>query len=142
MLKPSARSKHDASAAPVPPPTTASPLLVLFPALAVVAAALLTFSGALDYFFAQDDFVGLARTQGLVERLEAPWRFLSRQVFFDVMHAVAGLDARPYHWASLLGHAATAALLLGVLSRQLGRPAALVGAVYFAVHPTLFRALY
>ncbi|MBI5709120.1 MAG: glycosyltransferase family 39 protein [Candidatus Eisenbacteria bacterium] len=116
--------------------------LPLLPGLAVAAAAVPVFRGALGYGFSQDDFAGLARAAGLLPRLAEPWRFLSHQAFFDVMRATAGLDARPYHLASLALHAACALLLWVFLRRRLDGPAALAGAVFFAAHPALYTALY
>jgi hypothetical protein len=70
------------------------------------------------------------------------WRYLSHQAFFDLMRSLAGLDATPYHAVSLAVHAACAALLGVFLGRVVSRPAALIGAVFFAVHPSLFGAVY
>jgi hypothetical protein len=110
--------------------------------LAVAAAAALVFHGSLAYFFSQDDFAGLARARGLEPRLSGPWRYLSGQVYFDLMHAWAGLDAWKYHAASLVAHLGASVLLLFLLWR-LGTPwAAWVGATFFAVHPALYTAVY
>jgi len=108
----------------------------------LVAAVFLTFGGALRYPFSQDDFWGLARALDIVPPLSGPWRFLSGQVYFDVMHALAGLDPRPYHLASALGHAACAVLLYFWIRRYCSRPAAWVGALFFAVHPAAYTELY
>jgi hypothetical protein len=113
-----------------------------WPPLAVIAAGIAVFFGALQYFFAQDDFAGLARASGVLPRLSGVWRYLSGQLYFDLMWRTAGLDPRPYHLASLLAHLGCALLLYHLMARRLTRPAALVGAVYFAVHPALFTALY
>jgi len=40
-----------------------------WPGLAVAAAGVAVYHGALRYFFAQDDFAGLARASGLLPRL-------------------------------------------------------------------------
>jgi hypothetical protein len=102
----------------------------------------LAFRGALPYFFAQDDFAGLARSAGLLPRLASPWRYLSGQVYFDAMRAIAGLSPFPYHLASLIAHLGCVALLFVFLSRRFGTAAAWVGATFFATHPALFTAVY
>jgi hypothetical protein len=112
------------------------------PLISAAAAGLVVFHGALAYFFSQDDFLGLARAAGLAPRLSGPWRFLSHQLIFDVMRPLAGLDAWRYHLVSLAIHAACAALLAAFLARRAAAPAALLGAVFFAAHPTLFAAAY
>ena len=110
--------------------------------LGLVAAVFVTFGGALHYPFSQDDFWGLARALDIVPPLTTPWRFLSGQVYFDVMHALAGLDPRPYHLASALGHAACAVLLYAWIRRFCSRPASWLGALFFAVHPSAYTELY
>jgi hypothetical protein len=118
-----------------PAPGSAAPVLAAI-------AAVFVYRHALAYDFSQDDFLGLARAAGLAPRLTGVWRYLSHQAFFDLMRPLAGLDATPYHAASLATHAACAALLAVVLARFVSRPAALLGAVFFAVHPSLFSAVY
>jgi hypothetical protein len=110
--------------------------------LGLVAAVFVTFGGALHYPFSQDDFWGLARALDIVPPMTTPWRFLSGQVYFDVMHAFAGLDPRPYHLASAFGHAACAVLLYAWIRRFCSRPASWLGALYFAVHPSAYTELY
>jgi len=129
------------------PPPTARPTpfrsFELFAtALAAALAGLIVFHRALNYFFSQDDFLGLARAGGLAPRLIGPWRFLSHQAIFDVMRPIAALDAAPYHLVSLAAHATSAALLATLLARRVSPPAALLGAVFFAAHPALFGAVY
>ena len=119
----------------------ASALDVLL-SLGLVAAVFVTFGGALHYPFSQDDFWGLARARDIVPPLTTPWRFLSGQIYFDVMQAFAGLDPRPYHLASALGHAACAVLLYAWIRRFCSRPAAWLGALFFAVHPSAYTELY
>src|SRR5258705_6830156 len=65
-----------------------------WPLLGVIAAGVAVFQGALHYFFAQDDFAGLARASGMLPRLSGMWRYLSGQLYFDVMWRFAGLQAR------------------------------------------------
>jgi hypothetical protein len=111
------------------------------PLLAAIAGAFV-FRGTLAYDFSQDDFLGLARASGLAPRLTGVWRYLSHQAFFDLMRPAAGLNAAPYHAVSLAAHTACAALVAVVLGRVASRPATLLGAVFFAVHPALFSAVY
>ncbi len=131
---------------PAPPaaahPTKSAGLERLAPVLAGMVAGVLVFHRSLAYFFSQDDFLGLARATGLAPRLTGPWRFLSHQAVFDLMRPLAGLDAAPYHLVSLASHAACAALLAMFLMRRVSRPAALLGAVFFAAHPALFGAVF
>lgn len=114
----------------------------ILPAIAAAVAATLVFSGALRYFFAQDDFAGLARAAGLAPRLAGPWRYLSGQTYFDLMRVAAGLNATAYHAVSLLLHALAAAAVAALLGRFVSRPAALIGGVFFATHAALFTAVY
>src|SRR5436309_7446319 len=94
---------------PVPPPGRRR-MDLLLGALAA-AAACIVYWGALRYFFAQDDFTGLARARGLMPRLHAPWRWISGQLYFDLMGRIAGLDPLPYRIASLAAHAGCVALV-------------------------------
>jgi len=119
------------------------------PHLAAIAAAVLVclcgfavYHGALPYFFAQDDFIGLARARDLAHRVDGPWRWLSGQAYFDVMKGLAGLAPLPYRIVSLVTHLATACLLMVWLRRRTSPAAAWAGATFFVVHPALFTALY
>src|SRR6266487_7110288 len=80
-------------------------------ALLVAAASVLVWHRALGYFFSQDDFAKLATVVGLAPRLLGPWRYLGNQLFYDLLHALAGLDPRPYHLASLACHLGCSLLL-------------------------------
>src|SRR5262245_62129029 len=113
---------------------------LLCPGLAL--AVPVVFGGALRYPCPQDGFWGHARALDIVPPLAGPWRFLSGQVYFDVMHSLAGLDPRPYHLASALGHAACAVLLYFWIRRYCSRPAAWAGALFFAIHPAAYTELY
>lgn len=106
------------------------------------AAAAWTFHGALAYGFSQDDYLGLARAGGLAARLPFGWRWLSHQLWWDIVAGPLGASATAAHVVSLAAHAATAALLAVLLARRLGAPAALVGAAFFATHPSAFTAVY
>src|SRR4051794_6619071 len=72
---------------------TAAPPHRLDLALASLAvlASIVVYRGALAYFFAQDDFTGLARARGLVAPVAFPWRWLSGQAYFVVMRSLADL---------------------------------------------------
>ena len=70
-----------ASARAAPPPV--SRLSTALGAVLAVVAALVVFRGTLAYFFAQDDFTGLARARGIIPALQGPWRYLSGQLYFD-----------------------------------------------------------
>jgi hypothetical protein len=130
------------SAVPAPPRHAGLPAHGLVIPLVAAIAGAFVFRGALGYYFSQVDFLGLARASGLAPRLTGVWRYLSHQAFFDLMRPLAGLDAAPYHALSLVVHAACAALVAIFLARVASRPAALLGAVFFAVHPALFSAVY
>src|SRR5437867_9092074 len=122
----------------VPRAAGASPLALLV----VAAAGAIVWHRAIGYFFAQDDFAGLARAQGLAPRLAGPWRWLSGQAYFDVMRLLAGHHAAAYHLVSLGAHLATALLLFLFLMRRTSVNAALCGAVAFVTHPATFTAVY
>ncbi len=108
----------------------------------VALVAIVVFRGVLPYFFAQDDFEGLARARGLLPRLDGIWRLIGNQYYYDAMGAVAGLDPFPYRMASLLLHATTSVLVLFVLLPFASLPAAVLGATFFAAHPALHTTLY
>ena len=124
--------------ASAPRPNVGAWALALVPA----AAATAVFRGALPYFFAQDDFLGLARARGIAPPLAGPWRWLSGQAYFELMRPFGLASATPYHAVSLMCHAAAAALLALLLARRIGAPAALIGATYFAAHPSHYTAVY
>ena len=105
------------------------------------AASLLVFRGALALFFAQEDFRGLAVAAGLMPRAHQLWRYVSVQAFMDVFFPLFGDRAAPYHAVSLGFHALNAVLLFTLCARHLSKPAALVGATFYAVHPALFTAV-
>lgn len=114
-----------------------------FVAPAVLALATVwIFRGALDLYFAQDDFGGLARATGVLPRHSALWRYVSVQSFMDLFHPLFRDHPWPYHLVSLALHAGNGILLFALLSRRLSKPAALVGAALFATHPALFTTLY
>ena len=114
----------------------------VLPLALVVIAGIAVFCGALPYFFAQDDFAGLARASGVSPRLDNLWRYLSGQLYFDLMWRLTGLNAWAYHVVSLLAHLGCATLLYHLIARRMSRPAALFGATLFATHPALYTALY
>lgn len=111
-------------------------------ALGAAIAAASVFRGALAVGFSQDDFLGLARATGLAPRLEAPWRWLSHQGFWDALVTFGGRSATTGHGIVLAAWALAAALLAWLLARRLPAPAALVGAAFVATHPAAFTALH
>jgi hypothetical protein len=111
-------------------------------ALVAAAAGVGVFRGALPYFFAQDDYLGLARARALAPALAGPWRWLSGQAYFTLMEPFGLASAAPYHAVSLATHATNAALLALLLARRMGAPAAMIGAVFYAAHPSLYTAVY
>jgi hypothetical protein len=105
-------------------------------------AAIVVYRGALGYFFAQDDFAGLARARGVLPRLAGPWRWLSGQGYFDLMRAVSDLDPRGYRVASLAAFVGITLLAYVLYRRRTVPAAAWLGAVFYAAHPAHFTALY
>lgn len=120
----------------------ATPLGEVLWMLVAIAAAMLVFRGVLPYFFAQDDFSGLARARGLLPPVVFPWRWISGQLYFDAMRALAGLVPLSYRVVSLTAHAVSVALVYRLCRRFSAAPAAAVGATFFGTHPALFTALY
>jgi hypothetical protein len=110
--------------------------------LTAMAAGALVYHRALSYFFSQDDFLGLARVNGLAPRLVQPWRYIANQAIWDVLRPFGAHNAFPHHLASLLAHLGCVAMVYALLARRLSRSGALVGATFFAVHPALFTALH
>lgn len=110
--------------------------------LAVLLAGATVYGRALGEFFSQDDFGWLARASGLLPHLTGPWRWLSQQVYWDLMRPLAGLSPAVYHATSLAAHL-VASVLLGVwLARRLPAGPALVGSVFVATHAALFASVY
>ena len=107
-----------------------------------MVAGVLAYHRALGLYFSQDDFQGLAQASGLAPRLVQPWRYIANQAVWDVLRPFGVASAWPYHLVSLLAHLACVALLYGLLARRVAPWAAMVGATFFAVHPSLFTALY
>jgi hypothetical protein len=127
----------------VPPaPRQADHVPVWWIPLLAAAGAVVVYHGALGYFFGQDDFLSLARARGLVPRLVPPWRWLSGQLYFDLMRPLGVASATPYHAVSLATHAAVVALLAGILQRRFAPAAALAGALFFGAHPGCYTAVY
>jgi hypothetical protein len=108
----------------------------------VSLGAVYVFRGGLKVYFAQEDFRGLAVAAGVYPPHNHLWRYVSVQMFMDVFHPLFRDRAWPYHAVSLALHCLNASALFLLLSRALTRPAALIGAAFFAVHPALFTALY
>lgn len=114
----------------------------LIVALVAAAVAVIAYRGALAYGFSQDDWSSLARVRGLAPRMAGPWRILANQWFWDAGVALFGLNAAPFHAVVLAAHACGAALLGWLLSRRFAAPAALLGALVWAAHPSIRTALY
>jgi hypothetical protein len=110
--------------------------------LALAATAVFVFRGALHTYFAQEDFRGLAVAAGVLPRHASLWRWVSVQGFMDACWPLFRDQSLPYHAVVLALHVANALALFALLSGPCGRPAALLGATFFAVHPALFTALY
>ena len=136
------RARSSGARTVTPEASNAGPAESLWPLLLILAAGVIVFAGALPYFFAQDDFAALARASGISPRLTGPWRYLSGQLYFDVMWRLAGLQAWAYHLISLVAHLGSALLLHHLMARRLSRPASLLGAVLFVTHPALYTTLY
>jgi hypothetical protein len=114
----------------------------LIAAAILSSCAIVAFRGAIAMFFAQDDFRGFAVAAGLQPRHEALWRYVSVQLFMDVLFPLFGQRPWPYHLVVLGLHCANATLLYALLARMFRGPAALIAACFFAVHPAHFTALY
>lgn len=114
----------------------------LLPQLALVALTLAVWHRALALYFSQDDFFYLGRVRGLVPRLDQPWRWLSQELVWDLTRPFGVETALPQHLVSLGVHLACVLLLFHLVSRRLSRPAAFVGAAFFATHPSAFHAVY
>ncbi len=129
--------------APRPRPAPPRPVRTLaIAALLLAALAWPVWHGALDFFFAQDDFVGLARATGLLPRLAGPWRLWSNQLHFDLLLALGGLEARHFHAANLAAHVLAAVALFALLARRVDAIAAFAGAALVVTHPAAFTALH
>ena len=123
-------------------PKTNALVPTLVACVVIAASAAYVFHGAIGLYFAQDDFRDLATAAGITPPNPTLWRFISLRLFTGLLYPLFHDRAWAYHLVSLGLHALNALLLLGLLSRRLPMPAAMVGATYFAVHPALFTALY
>src|SRR5262245_37073260 len=129
-------------AQPAPAARRSLPSYELLAVATLAIAVLITFRGSLRYFFTQDDFTGLARVRGMLPALSGPWRYVSGQLYFEVMKIVTGLNPLPYRLVSLAAHATTVALVFALLRRSVAAPAAWVGSIWFGVHAALYTAIY
>jgi len=130
-----------------PPPvaldeTRRAPIDAVVAAVCAAAIAVWTFRGALGYGFSQDDFLGLARATGHAERLPFGWRWLSHQLWWDVVAQWTGSSAAAAHLLSIGAHALVGAALAWLLARRLPAAAALAGAAFVASHPSAYTAAY
>jgi hypothetical protein len=114
----------------------------LLVALGLGLAIYSVFRGALDLFFAQEDFRGLAVAKGLLPRHASLWRYLSVQAFMDVFYPLFGDAPKPYHAVGFLLHIANATFLFALLAKRLATAPAVIAAGFFATHPALFTAMY
>ena len=137
-MKPGSRAGSSAPGR-TPPPVAIAPFAA---AIAAAAIGVWTFWGALGYGFSQDDFLGLARAAGLAERLPFGWRWLSHQLWWDLIAHWMGTSAGAAHVLSLGAHALSAAALAWLLARRLPAAAALAGAAFVASHPSAYTAVY
>lgn len=106
----------------------------------LIAAVAATFANAIGNGFVYDDQLLIVDDPAVRLPLSAGLRGLHyrplRTLSYRLDHAVAGMDPRAFHLSNVLYHGATAALvhaLLGALGAS--PPAALAGALVFAVHP-------
>lgn len=112
-------------------------------ALLVLSVALVGHLPALGAFWNRDDWGLLAHAAGLVEGDGAPWRFVSRDLWWRLLYPVFGTAVDPWTWARLGLHAAAAWLVLRLARRAgLGGFAALAAGLVFAASPLAFTPLY
>lgn len=128
-------------------PRAPASLLDAVAAVVVAACAVATYVHATGYYFSQDDFVFLARAKGLESYpdLLGPLgtRVISTRLYFQLMHDIFGMEAGPYHWASVLLHALNAALVYIVARLWTGeRLPAIVAGLTFATFDLAFTAVY
>jgi hypothetical protein len=127
-------------------------------ALLVAAAAVLVFANSLPNEFAYDDhhivlentaIQSLSTLPGAVVKPYWPtpygrelglWRPVTTAAF-GVQWQLGGGSPLVYHVVNVTGHAAAAVLLLLILTCLLPLPAALAGALLFAVHPVHVEAV-
>ena len=109
-------------------------------ALLAAALGIGVFHRATHYGFSQDDWAGLARATGLATRLPLGWRWLSHQAFWDLADGPLAGNAALAHAIVLVAHALAVLLLVVLLARRLGPPAALIGGTFFATHFAQFTA--
>ena len=134
-----------AQSAPLARPASTAPASPVGTAIAALLAAALgvaVFRGVTGYGFSQDDWAGLARASGLAARLPLGWRWISHQGFWDLAVGPLAGEAALAHAAVLGAHAVAVILLVVLLARRLGPPAALIGGTFFATHFAQFTATF
>jgi hypothetical protein len=114
-----------------------------WPPLAVAALAVVARLPALGAWWNQDDWGLLARAAGLIEAHGPPLRYLSRDLYWQLLHPLAGLDPAPYAFTRLLLHALAAAAVVR-LGARLGLSAlqGWTAGLIMAASPLAFTALY
>ena len=129
----------DAADAPAQPNSRGGTAIA---ALAAASLGIAVFQGATRYGFSQDDWAGLARASGLAPSLPLGWRWLSHQLFWELVAGPMTRDAALAHAMVLGAHALAVILLVVLLARRMGAPAALIGGAFFATHFVQFTATY
>ncbi|MFH1844956.1 MAG: hypothetical protein ABIF77_17325 [bacterium] len=106
-------------------------------------AAVLGHLPALGAFWNQDDWGLLSRAAGLLPAPELPVRFLSQQLYWQILYPLFGLEPDPYTWTRLLLHGGCAVLVARIAARGgLGSIGQLVASLLFAASPLVFTPLY
>jgi hypothetical protein len=142
------RGKEDRSSqGPSPDTSHRSGLLDYVAPAGIFLAAVAAYLGATRYFFSQDDFTFLSRSLGIAPHPDffGPLgaRVLSTRLYFDMMHGLFGLNAAPYHWASLALHGLNAVLVYALTRLWTGlRTAAIAAGLVFATLDIAFTAVY
>lgn len=99
--------------------------------LALTAAALVAFGGAVRASFHFDDYSLFSAPLAGPAALTRPLTYLT----FWLNQAIGGRNPFGYHLLNLALHIAVVLLLFAVLQRLIPRRAAFIGALIFAVHP-------
>jgi len=121
------------------PPRSSLPAAPLLAFLAAVAGRL----PALGAWWHQDDWGLLARAAGLPAESSGPARFVSRVLYWDVLHPLFGLSPDPFTWSRLLLHGGSAALVVRIAGRcGLGAGSSLLAGLLFGAAPLAYTPLY
>jgi len=133
-----------------PPPVEPTDRTAVYYLAALMLATVICFYPLLKYFFAQDDFVlmftaardGWGAISEYFSQKTGMFRPLTKAAYFGLMYRAFGLDAAPYHVASVVLHLANVGLFYVLMRRlRVSMAAALTVTTLFALSISFFHVI-